>query len=123
MFCAATLTPSSPRWATISSSAVNGGQITTSTPSGRPSLNSPWSPERKPIASPRVLCIFQFAASTGVRSGIAHPRRRSRGGGVEQGLHAGQPLPLDQLERGAAAGREPVHRVGEAEAREGGRRV
>src|SRR3954447_11793631 len=57
-------------------------------------------------ASATVLCIFQLAAMYGVRSGI---------GGllfdVEQGLDARQLLSLQQLQRGAAPGRDPVDLV------------
>ena len=58
---------------------------------------------RNPSVSSTVLCIFQLAARTGVRSGIL------------KRLHSGQLAPLDQLERGAAAGRDPVHGVREIE--------
>src|SRR4051794_28831437 len=61
-------------------------------------------------ASATVLCIFQLAAMYGVRSGIGGPLF-----GVEQGLHARQLLTLQQLQRGAAAGRHPIDLVLEAE--------
>src|SRR6476620_5347117 len=61
-------------------------------------------------ASATVLCIFQLAAMYGVRSGI-----RGLLFGVEQGLYARQLLTLQQLQRGTAAGRDPVDLVLEAE--------
>src|ERR1700755_2784736 len=63
-------------------------------------------------ASATVLCIFQLAAMYGVRSGICI----LLGDGllVEQRFNSGQLLPLQQLQRGAAAGREPIDPVAEA---------
>ena len=75
----------------------NGGQTTTSATAARAirGRNS----SRKRSVSSTVLCIFQLAASDAAsRSGIL------------QRLHSGQRLALHQLQRGAAAGREPVDR-------------
>src|SRR5690349_1137401 len=58
--------------------------------------------------SATVLCIFQLAAMYGVRSAIGSLL-------LEQGLDARQFLPLEQLQRGATAGREPVDPVLESE--------
>ena len=60
---------------------------------------------RKSAASPVVLCIFQLAATSGLRfeSGIC------------ERLHPGQLAALHQLQRRAAAGREPVDAVAEPE--------
>src|SRR3954453_20588294 len=69
-------------------------------------------------ASATVLCIFQLAAMYGVRSGICGLLF-----GVEQGLHARQLLTLPQLQRGAAAGRDPVDLVLEPELVQRGDRV
>src|SRR3954451_12931890 len=107
MFWAATRTAVPRRRSTTSCSAVNGGQITTSLwvaaiRGNSASMNS--------AASATVLCIFQLAAMYGVRSGI-----RGLLVGVEQGLDARQLLSLQQLQRGAAAGRDPIDPVLEAE--------
>src|SRR5262245_61455298 len=96
MFWAATLTGLAEQRPTAAFSEVKDGQTTTSGPcSATPGRNSP----RNRSVSSAVLCIFQLAAKYGVRSGIL------------QGLHAGQLPALHQLERGAAAGREPVDGV------------
>src|SRR3954454_9755499 len=72
-------------------------------------------------ASATVLFIFQLAAMYGVRSGIgALLGRRVL---VQQGLDPGQLLPLQQLQRRTAAGREPVDPVVEAELAQRGARV
>src|SRR3954452_13499294 len=99
MFWAATRTGESEQRSTVSASEVNGGQTTTSgPPSGTFGRNS----ARKATESPTVLCIFQLAARIAVL-------------GILQRLHSRQLAPLDQLERGPAAGRDPVDRVSEAE--------
>src|SRR5919106_2220446 len=94
-------------------SAVNGGQITTSTRSASfrskryESFCTVW------IASRCVLCIFQFAAMIGVRSAtsvLQHPDARQR-------------FPLEELERGPAAGGQVIERALQAGALDGEERV
>ena len=66
------------------------------------------------------MYIFQLPAISGVRElSVPPPLRR----GVLERLHAGQNLALDELERRAAAGREVIDAVLQAEARERGGRV
>src|SRR5581483_3175434 len=108
-FWAATTTGDPPHRSITTGSAVNGGQIATSTPVRPAACGRKAS--RNSRACPRVLFIFQFAATRGVRSGI-----------IER-LHPRQVSPLHELQRGATAGREPIDFVGEAEARERRRRV
>src|SRR3954469_13910995 len=55
------------------------------------------------VASATVLCIFQFAARYGVRSAI------------DECLHPGQLLTLQQLQRSTSSCRQPVHIVREPE--------
>ena len=57
---------------TIASSAVNGGQIATSTPSTSETRGS--SPAMNSSASATVLCIFQLPAISGVRPLMNSPR-------------------------------------------------
>src|SRR3954449_7718217 len=102
MFCASTLIsePASP--SSVAASAVNGGHSASSTP--LPIGNRASSLRAKSRASPVVLCIFQWRAVEGRRaSGVIEP------------LPAGQVLALEQLEPRAAAGRQVVHPVAEAE--------
>src|SRR3954452_14675438 len=100
MFCAATR---ARLWAQCSTAVFterNGGQTTTSGPdSGTRGRKS----ARKLSVSSIVLCIFQLAVRIAVRSGIL------------QRLHPWKVVALHQLERGAAAGRDPVNLVGETE--------
>src|SRR5580658_3723834 len=107
MFCAKTATCEPRALSIIGVSAVNGGQIATSTPSRLDTRGS--SPWINCSASATVLFIFQFPAISGVRLTAFPSAERD---------DAGQLAPLDQLERRAAAGREVRHAVCEAELRE-----
>src|SRR3954447_6078818 len=110
MFWASTWTSEPPSASTVAASAVKGAQSASSTPlpmGSRASRRCTYS-----RASAEVLYIFQLPAM--------YCRRPS---GIVERLHAGQALALEQLERGAAAGREVVHLVPEAEAHQRRRRV
>src|SRR3954454_17049255 len=101
MFCAATLTGLWRQSSTAILREVNGGQMTTSGPD---SVTCGRNSARNASVSSVVLCIFQLAARYVIRSGIS------------QRLHSGKLSSLDQLERGAATGREPVDGTREPEA-------
>src|SRR5829696_9300539 len=108
MFWAATRTGLWKQCSTAACSEVKDGQTTTS--GSDPETRGRISPRNRSVSSV-VLCIFQLAARIAVRSGI------------EQGLQARQVPPLHQLERGAAAGREPIDGIGKLEALQGGHRI
>src|SRR3954447_7249261 len=100
MFWAATRTRLCRQSSTAIFRDVKGGQTTTSGPgSSARGRNS----ARNASVSSLVLFIFQLAASSGVRSGIA------------QRLDTRQIPTLHQLERGPAAGRDPVDGIRQAE--------
>src|SRR3954468_6395650 len=105
MFCASTFTSEPPRPSSVAASAVNGGQIATSTPLPSGSRASSFCVYSR--ASADVLNIFQLPAMYG--------RRPS---GVIERLHSGEILPLEQLERRAAAGRQMRDAIGQAELRQ-----
>src|SRR5215204_4409660 len=108
---------------TLTSRAVNGGQMPTST--GASSGRSPRRRSQYSAACARVPHSFQLPAISGLREPPA-PRAAPAPTLVScviQHLHARQRLALEQLERRATAGREVVHVVREAELREGGPRV
>ena len=108
MFWAYTATREPRVESTIAASAVNGGQIATSTPSPIETRGSSACDE---LARPlRPSC-----ASSSCRRSAALRLTRER-------LHAGQLLALDQLERRAAAGRQVRDPVRQAEPRRAPRR-
>src|SRR4051812_33051183 len=100
MFWAATCTAVPWQRCSTWASHVNGGQTTTSEmePSTRGKSMS-----RYASTPPFGMFIFQLAARIGVRSGIS------------ESLHSGELASLDQFQGGAAARRDPIDRIGEAE--------
>src|SRR4051812_42215077 len=105
MFWASTRRAESPAAAIAAPSEVNGTQTATSTsPSGSRGISSAtyW------CVSEIVLYIFQLPAMYG----------RRRASCIVERLHARQRLALEQLERRAAARRQPVDPVGQAELHE-----
>src|SRR3954469_3148312 len=102
MFCASTFTSEPPRPSRVAASAVNGGQIATSTPLPSGSRASSFCVYSR--ASAVVLNIFQLPAMYG--------RLWS---GVIQRLHSRELLALQQLERSSATGRQMCNAIGEAE--------
>src|SRR3954451_10995871 len=111
MFWASTFTSEPPKASTVAAKAVNGAHTASSTPfpiGSRDSSRCTYS-----RASAVVLCIFQLPAM--------YCRRDPSG--VIESLHSGQLLPLEQLERRAAAGRQVRDIVGEPELGQRRRRV
>src|SRR4051812_9121560 len=104
MFWASTLISDSFNPSRAAVSAVNGGQIASSTPLPIGRRASSFRPKSR--ASAAVMCIFQLPAMYG--------RRAS---GVIQRLHSGELLSLQQLERRAASGGEVRHAIRQAERR------
>src|SRR5580693_3151953 len=133
MFCAYTSTREPRALSTIACRSVNGTQIAMSHPlTDETRGSSSWMCSS---ACASVLCIFQLPAISGVRSvPITSPTAacsRSWAGGeppsrdaraVER-LYAGEHAPLYQLQRGAAAGRQMVDGVLQAEMGERGGRI
>src|SRR3712207_3972689 len=108
MFCARTLISESFRPSSVAASAVNGAHSATSTPLPSGSFASSFCPNAR--ASAGVLNTFQLPAMEGRLGIVERP-------------HAGQRLALEQLERGAAAGRQVRRLLGEPERGERRRRV
>src|SRR5436305_11422054 len=93
-------------------------------PPPRRSCASSSLPPGKAAASPDLARSRpRSPAALPARSGVRTRRGSCREGLVEQDLDARQLLALEQLERGAASGRESVDPPGEAELLQGGNRV
>src|SRR5205085_258319 len=106
MFCASTWTSEPPSASTVAASAVNGAHSASSTPlpiGSRARSRCTYS-----RASDDVLYIFQLPAMYW-----------RRGSGIVECLHPRQLLPLEQLERRTAPGREVRDLIGEAETSQG----
>ena len=107
MFCANTSTREPRALSTIARRSVNGTQIATSTPSTAETRGQ----QRLDVLlglAPRSCTSSSCPRSAACAAiSAAHPGRHATPGAVER-RDAGQRRALDQLERGAAAGREVV---------------
>src|SRR5579862_2033237 len=118
MFCAKTCTREPRVESTIAVSAVNAGQLATSTPSDVETRGSrAW---MKSSASATVLFIFQLPAISGVL--LLTPASISRGP-LSEDVYPWQSPALDQFKCSAAAGRDVRHLLREPELLDGRRRV